>query len=101
MHLTSGGSIGYFAGFAKLPPMMKSIATESPTSFEAALQELERLVQTLETGNLPLEESLAAYERGMALLKFCQETLACAEQRIRILSGEELSPLASKEADAP
>lgn len=90
--MTSGGSIGYFAQFAKSLPMMKSAAAETPASFEAALQELERLVQTLETGNLPLEESLAAFERGMALLKFCQETLASAEQKIRILEGEKPAP---------
>ncbi|WP_126445989.1 exodeoxyribonuclease VII small subunit [Sulfuricystis multivorans] len=76
---------------------MNSIASESPTSFETALQELERLVQTLENGNLPLEESLAAYERGMALLKFCQETLACAEQRIRILDGAQSASSATPE----
>lgn len=71
---------------------MESTATGTPASFEAALQELERLVQTLETGNLPLEDALAAYERGMALLRFCQETLAAAEQRIRILDGGEPAP---------
>ncbi|NWG31308.1 MAG: exodeoxyribonuclease VII small subunit [Rhodocyclaceae bacterium] len=80
---------------------MESTALSTPASFEAALQELERLVQTLETGNLPLEASLAAYERGMALLKYCQETLACAEQRIRILNGEELTPAAPPESAAP
>ncbi|MFN6961413.1 MAG: exodeoxyribonuclease VII small subunit [Rhodocyclaceae bacterium] len=67
---------------------MEPTAATTPASFEAALQELERLVQILETGNLPLEDSLAAFERGMALLKFCQETLSAAEQRIRILDGE-------------
>ncbi|MFN3884222.1 MAG: exodeoxyribonuclease VII small subunit [Rhodocyclaceae bacterium] len=68
---------------------MEPTAATTPASFEAALQELERLVQTLEAGNLPLEDSLAAFERGMALLKFCQETLSAAEQRIRILDDGE------------
>lgn len=99
--LTRRGAIGYFAGFVKSPPMMESTATGTPVSFEAALQELERLVQTLETGNLPLEDSLAAYGRGMALLKFCQETLAAAEQKIRILDGEEAAPPMSPGSAAP
>lgn len=54
-------------------------------SFEAALGELERIVQAMETGDAPLEQSLAAYERGIALLKHCQTTLAAAENRLQIL----------------
>ncbi|MFN4148560.1 MAG: exodeoxyribonuclease VII small subunit [Rhodocyclaceae bacterium] len=80
---------------------MKSTATGTPASFEAALQELERLVQALETGNLPLEDSLATFERGMALLKFCQETLSAAEQRIRILDGGEPAATMPPESAAP
>jgi exodeoxyribonuclease VII small subunit len=60
-------------------------APKPPASFEAALQELEAIVQAMDAGNAPLEESLAAYERGMALLKYCQETLAAAEQKVRFL----------------
>ena len=41
----------------------------------------------MEAGQLPLEESLAAYERGAALLKHCQETLGAAEQKLRILEN--------------
>ena len=70
---------------------MKSASPKPPASFEAALQELERLVQTLESGGVPLEDSLKAYERGIALLKHCQETLAQAEQKIRILDGDKLN----------
>lgn len=73
---------------------MKSAAPKPPASFEAALQELERLVQTLESGGVPLEDSLKAYERGMVLLKHCQETLAQAEQKIRILDGDKLNDFA-------
>lgn len=56
-----------------------------PVTFESALQELEAIVRTLEDGGVPLEESLKAYERGMVLLRQCQETLNRAEQKIRIL----------------
>lgn len=69
---------------------MKQAAAKPPATFEAALKELEGLVQTLENGGAPLEESLQAYERGMALLRHCQETLTRAEQKIRILDGGEL-----------
>lgn len=66
---------------------MKLPNAKSPASFEAALQELEGIVQTLEGGGAPLEESLKAYERGMGLLSFCQTTLGQAEQKIRILDN--------------
>ncbi len=64
---------------------MKSASAKPPASFEAALQELERIVQSLEGGGAPLEASLQAYERGTELLTYCQETLGQAEQKIRIL----------------
>ena len=56
-----------------------------PASFEAALAELEAIVATMEGGQLPLEESLAAYKRGAVLLQYCQSTLRDAEQQVRIL----------------
>ena len=54
--------------------------------FERALDELEALVQTLEAGDLSLEASLAAYERGVALYRQCQGALEQAELRIRLLA---------------
>ncbi|MCX8086692.1 MAG: exodeoxyribonuclease VII small subunit [Rhodocyclaceae bacterium] len=66
-------------------------AAPPPASFEAALAELEGIVQKLEAGGTPLEESLAAYERGMALLGYCQNTLNQAEQKIRQLEAGQLS----------
>ncbi len=55
-------------------------------AFEDALAELEKIVTTMEAGQLPLEESLAAYKRGTELLKFCQQKIQDAEQQVRILS---------------
>jgi exodeoxyribonuclease VII small subunit len=62
-----------------------------PQTYEAALSELERIVASMEGGALPLEESLGAYQRGVALLRFCQAKLADAEQRVRVLEEGELS----------
>jgi len=55
--------------------------------FEAALTELENLVHSMEDGKLELEASIAAYRRGMALMKHCQAQLADAEQQIRVLEN--------------
>jgi exodeoxyribonuclease VII small subunit len=61
--------------------------------FEAALAELEQLVASMEAGQLPLEESLSAYKRGVELLQHCQRQLEDAEQRVRILDKGTLRPL--------
>jgi exodeoxyribonuclease VII small subunit len=53
--------------------------------FETALVELEQIVQDMEGGRLPLEESLEAYRRGLELLKHCQQQLGDAERKIQIL----------------
>lgn len=63
-----------------------------PTSFEDALAELESIVQAMENEPLALEVSLERYQRGIALVKQCQERLAKAEAQIRILDGETLAP---------
>ena len=57
-----------------------------PASFEQALAELEALVSQMESGQLPLEQSLAAYKRGAELLQYCQKSLADVEQQVRILN---------------
>lgn len=79
---------------ASSPISSPASAPISPVSFEAALQELESIVQTLEGGGTPLEDSLQAYERGMGLLNYCQTTLGQAEQKIRILENGTLRDLA-------
>jgi exodeoxyribonuclease VII small subunit len=53
--------------------------------FEAAMRDLEELVERLEAGDLPLEESLAAFERGVLLTRGCQTALKEAEQKVEIL----------------
>jgi len=57
-------------------------------SFEAAMQRLEQIVQMLENGNLPLEESLKIFEEGMKLIKYCTAKLEEAERKVSILIQE-------------
>lgn len=73
--------------------MSKAETTPPPPSFEAALAELESIVQGMEAGKLSLEESLAAYQRGAVLLRQCQGALAAAEQKIHVLEAGELRDL--------
>lgn len=59
--------------------------SQKTLTFEAALAELEQVVADMESGKLPLEESLAAYQRGAELLKQCRSRLDDAQQQVRIL----------------
>ena len=73
--------------------------------FEAAIAELESIVKKLEDGELPLEQSLALYERGVQLSRFCHARLEAAERRIELLNERgELKPAPpslSDEGSAP
>ena len=60
-------------------------AKETKLDFESAMRELEMLVARLEQGDLPLEDSLAAFERGVTLTRTCQTALKEAEQKVEIL----------------
>ncbi len=72
---------------------MKTKATvPHPQSFEDALSELEGIITRMEAGQMPLEESLAAYKQGILLLRECQATLNTAEQQVRVLQSENLQP---------
>lgn len=59
---------------------------EPEQRFEEALKELEAIVAQMESGQLPLEQSLQAYQRGNALLQFCQKSLTDIEQQVRLLN---------------
>lgn len=62
------------------------------TSYEQALEELERLVASMEAGQLPLDQLLASYKRGAELLGFCRERLQAVEQQVKVLEGGDLKP---------
>jgi len=74
-------------------------AQQEEIPFEEAMSELERLVETMEKGELSLEESLESFERGVTLTRICQQALKTAEQKIEILtansSDAELEPFQS------
>ena len=71
--------------------------------FEHSLTELEALVAKLEAGDVPLEEALKTFERGVALTRQCQTALRTAQQKVEVLlarNGDEtLSPFASDDED--
>ncbi len=68
---------------------MPTKKTKTP-SFEEALSELEALIENMEQSELPLDESLKSFERGIALTRTCQQALKSAEQKVEILSQNTL-----------
>jgi exodeoxyribonuclease VII small subunit len=80
------------------PPPAPAAASE--LSFEGALERLEGIVDRLESGELALEDALAAFEEGVALSRRCAGELDAAEQRIEVLV-EQNGGLASEPFDAP
>lgn len=60
-------------------------AVDEPASYEAALAELDALVQAMEGGQLPLDRLLEGYRRGARLLEFCRERLAAVEMQVKVL----------------
>lgn len=87
----------YFPTMSKTAKVGDS-AKDNGLPFEEALQKLETIVETMETGDLPLEMLIARYEEGVRLTKICQEKLAEAELKIQQLekniAGEmKLKPL--------
>lgn len=73
---------------ASAKPKGSKLEIPATTRFEDALQELETIVEALESGDQPLEDSLAQFERGIGLARFCQKSLADAEQKVMILTGD-------------
>ena len=71
-------------------------ASATPT-FETALAELEKIVEAMEEGQMPLEQSLGAYKRGAELLKFCQAQLHDAQQQVKILENGVLKNFGASE----
>ena len=60
---------------------------QASQTFESALSELEKIVEAMEAGQLPLDEAIAAYKRGAELLQFCQGALKLASQQVKLLEA--------------
>ena len=75
---------------AKTPTTVPPAA--APVSYEDALGELDRLVQTMEAGQLPLDRLLESYKRGADLLSFCRTRLDAVEQQVKVLEDGRLKP---------
>ena len=77
-----------------------------PKNFEEALAELERILEDIEGGEVPLEESLVKYERGQFLIQHCRGVLSAAEKQIELLSkspdgGLAAEPMAQEREENP
>jgi exodeoxyribonuclease VII small subunit len=68
-----------------------------PKDFESAVTELESTVTLMESGQMPLDQALAAYQRGTELVQFCRQALSEVEQKIRLLDdAQQLQPYADQ-----
>ncbi len=69
--------------------------TKEPASYEQALAELDRLVQQMEGGQLPLDQLLDGYRRGAELLAFCRSRLQAVEDQVKVLEDGQLKSWAA------
>ena len=75
----------------------KPAAEPASVSFESAMAELEQLVAKMESGELPLEASVAAYQRGSELVQYCAAQLERIEKQVKVLEGDMLKPFATED----
>jgi exodeoxyribonuclease VII small subunit len=74
-------------------------ASAPPESFEQAMAELAQLVTQMESGQLPLEASVAAYARGSELVRYCAAQLEKVESQVKVLEGDMLKPFSTDGED--
>ncbi|HUR88385.1 MAG TPA: exodeoxyribonuclease VII small subunit [Ramlibacter sp.] len=72
--------------------MSSKVPSTPPASYEAALAELDQLVNQIESGQLPLEQLLSGYQRGAELLQFCRDKLQAVENQVKVLDAGVLKP---------
>jgi exodeoxyribonuclease VII small subunit len=77
------------------PTTPASVSAPEPASYELALAELDRLVQHMEGGQMPLDDLLGAYRRGADLLAFCRTRLQTVEQQVKLLEEGQLKAWAA------
>ncbi|QIL81246.1 exodeoxyribonuclease VII small subunit [Diaphorobacter sp. HDW4A] len=73
-----------------MPKAPAATAAKEPVSYEAALQELEQLIEQIESGQMPLEQMLSGYQRGASLLTFCRSRLDAVQEQIKVLDDGKL-----------
>jgi exodeoxyribonuclease VII small subunit len=71
----------------------KPLSEQTHASFEDAMSELDQLVARMESGELPLEAAVAAYQRGSELVKYCSAQLERVERQVKVLESGMLKPL--------
>ena len=77
---------GFPARTNRMPKAPSPVAVKNPpASYEAALEELEKLVASLEAGQMPLDQLLVGYQRGATLLAYCRERLETVENQVKLL----------------
>ena len=76
--------------------MIKKLIMEKEQNFEKLLEKLQTIVEDLESGNCPLEESIKKFSEGMSLAKSCQDKLNTAEQKIELLVSANKEGLVTK-----
>ena len=75
-----------------MPKAAAAKNSAQPTSYEAALQELEQLIAHIESGQLPLEQMLTGYQRAAELLAYCRGKLDAVQEQVKVLDEGTLSP---------
>jgi exodeoxyribonuclease VII small subunit len=75
-----------------MPQSASDTPSREPASYESALAELDRLVQALESAQLPLDALLDSYRRGAGLLAYCRGRLDAVEQQVKVLDEGQLQP---------
>jgi exodeoxyribonuclease VII small subunit len=75
------------------------MAAKAKLSFEKAINDLEKIVKALESGDLPLEKALEKFEAGIKLSRYCTETLDEAEKRVTLLMADEMGEPVEKPFD--
>ena len=75
-----------------MPKKLTAEQAAPPESFEQAMAELADLVTQMESGQLSLEASVAAYARGSELVKYCAQQLEKVESQVKVLEGDMLKP---------
>jgi exodeoxyribonuclease VII small subunit len=77
---------------APTPSTASAVDQKPPESYEAAMEELEHLVNRLESGDMALDQLLGGYQRGAFLLQFCRDQLGAVEEQIKVLDASVLKP---------